>query len=482
MRQNQPRATLIIVDGARPDVFEYLRAAGDLPNLERYVLATGSSSRATTVFPSTTGVAYLPFLTGCYPGTCDVPGIRWLDARRYRGGWWRDREHLRSYCGPQGGMLNTDLRPGIQSLFELIDDSVALCSPFTRGLGPGRDRVQFGRMFWGGLAHYTCGYGTLERSVGRELVRLAARPHRFTFAVFPGVDGVTHWWDPWHHQVLSVYREFDDIIGRYAEAGGFDGEQLTLVVSDHGLTRVDHHTDIALALEDIGIPTLRHPVVWRRNPRAAVMVSGNGSVQVYFRPGMPRAHRYDLATIEDGGVEGIPAGVVRYLAGLPGIALVVAQQGDAVRVVSREGRATLEPAGGDRIRYSPETADVLELGQAAVRSEREWLAASVDGRYPDAPVQLLQLFRAPRTGDLAVIGELGTDLRLDWEIPEHRSGHGSLIAEHMRCLVAANVQLVDPVRTVDLFPLILDHLGMPVPEGIDGILPLDRARGEAAAV
>lgn len=482
MHENDSRATLIIVDGARPDVFEYLRTAGDLPNLSRYVLETGSSSRATTVFPSTTGVAYLPFLTGCYPGTCDVPGIRWLDPRQYRGGWWRDRAYLRSYCGPQGGMLNTDLRDGVQSLFDLIDDSVALCSPFTRGLGPGRDRVRFGRMVWGGLAHYTCGYGTLERSVGQELVRLAARPHRFTFAVFPGVDGVTHWWDPWHHQVLNVYREFDDIIGRYAAAGGFEGNQLTLVVSDHGLTRVDHHTDIALALEAIDVPTLRHPVVWRRDPRAAVMVSGNGSVQVYLRPGTPRAHRFDLSTIERGDIDGIPRSIVRYLAGLPGVALIVAQQGDGVHVVSREGRATLDPAGGDLIRYVPKTADVLRLGAAAVRSEREWLEVSASGRYPDAPAQLLQLFRSPRAGDLAVIAELGTDLRLDWEIPEHRSGHGSLIGEHMRCLVAANVQLVDPVRTVDLFPLILDHLGLPIPEGIDGILPLDRAYRTADAV
>jgi hypothetical protein len=300
--------------------------------------------------------------------------------------------------------------------------------------------------------------------------------------VFPGVDGVTHWWDPWHHEVLGVYREFDEIIGHYAEAGGFDGDQLTLVVSDHGLTRVDHHTDIALALENIGIPTLRHPVVWRRNPRAAVMVSGNGSVQVYFRPGAPREHRYDLATIERSGVDGIPGGIVRYLATLPGVAMVVAQQADAVHVVSRDGRARLEPAGGDLIRYVPYSADVLQLGGGAVRSERDWLAASVEGRYPDAPAQLLQLFRAPRTGDLAVIGELGTDLRLDWEIPEHRSGHGSLIAEHMRCLVAANVQLVDPVRTVDLFPLILDHLGLPVPDGIDGVLPLAPAYRAADVV
>jgi hypothetical protein len=44
------------------------------------------------------------------------------------------------------------------------------------------------------------------------------------------------------------------------------------------------------------------------------------------------------------------------------------------------------------------------------------------------------------------------------------------------------VQLAEPVRTVDLFPLILDHLGLPIPEGIDGVVPLDRAVRTADAV
>jgi hypothetical protein len=464
-------ATLIILDGARADVFEHLVSAGDLPNLSRHVLEPGGVVPATTVFPSTTGVAYLPFLTGCYPGNCDVPGIRWMDRREYRGHWWRDRRHLRSYCGPQGGMLNTDMPADMPTLFDLVPDSVALCSPFTRGLKPENDRVQIPRMVWGGLAHYTGGYGILERAVGRELCRLIPARHPFTLAVFPGVDGVTHFWDPWHSDVLDVYREFDGIVGDYAEAGGFDGDHLTMVVSDHGLSRVDQHTDISLAFEEIGIPTLRHPFVFRRNPKAAVMVSGNGSVQVYFLPGTTRTGRFGLAEIEGGHVPGIPQTVVRHVASLPGIAMVVAEDGPTVWLVSRHGRATLEALDGGQIRYTPVSADVLELGGGGTHADREWLRRTLDSPYPDAPTQLLQLLHSARTGDLTVIAEPGTDLRLDWEIPEHRSGHGSLFAEHMRCLVAANRPLRGPVRTVDLFPMVLEHLGIAVPEGIDGVTP-----------
>jgi predicted AlkP superfamily phosphohydrolase/phosphomutase len=54
--------------------------------------ASGGTTRAITVFPSTTSVAYLPFLTGCTPGRCNIPSIRWLDRRSYGGRWWAERE------------------------------------------------------------------------------------------------------------------------------------------------------------------------------------------------------------------------------------------------------------------------------------------------------------------------------------------------------------------------------------------------------
>jgi len=136
------RATVILLDGARPDIFDALAQAGDLPNVSRYVLEPGGRVDATTVFPSTTGVAYLPFLTGRFPGPCDVPGIRWMDPARYRGRWIRDRRHVRTYAGVQSGLLNTDVSPSVTSIFDIEQDSIALCSPFTRGLSDVRSTGQ----------------------------------------------------------------------------------------------------------------------------------------------------------------------------------------------------------------------------------------------------------------------------------------------------------------------------------------------------
>jgi hypothetical protein len=54
-------------------------------------------------------------------------------------------------------------------------------------------------------------------------------------------------------------------------------------------------------------------------------------------------------------------------------------------------------------------------------------------------------------------------------MPEHRAGHGSLIAEHMEVPIAASVALpVVPIRTVDLMPTILERLEITVPTDVDG--------------
>ena len=70
---------VLLVDGARADVMTDLLQKGELPSLQRYLVEPGSCRQAVTTFPSTTGPAYLPFLTGASPGQCNFPGIRWFD-------------------------------------------------------------------------------------------------------------------------------------------------------------------------------------------------------------------------------------------------------------------------------------------------------------------------------------------------------------------------------------------------------------------
>src|SRR3989442_14970289 len=104
------RVCFVLVDGARADVVRDLLDGGDLPNLARHVVEPGGITVGTSVFPSTTGVAYLPFLYGVYPGTANIPGIRWLDRVGATGDWRGQRRARRRHRGVQAG--GVDRAPG----------------------------------------------------------------------------------------------------------------------------------------------------------------------------------------------------------------------------------------------------------------------------------------------------------------------------------------------------------------------------------
>jgi hypothetical protein len=467
------RCFLILIDGLRPDVAETELAAGRLPHLARLV-ATGGVGRAITAFPSTTSVSYLPFLTGCTPGRCNIPSIRWLDRARYDGRWWRSRDAVRSYCGYQAGMLDGDIEADVRTMFELVPESVGIFTMISRGLPPERNPARMARWLWGAVAHYAEWHQPSDDAVAGHLLAAAERPEAFVFAQFPAVDGYTHQSDPRSPRVLRSLARVDEVIGslrdRLAARGELD-DKLLLVVSDHGASVVREHLDLADWFRARGVRTMAHPVVWARDPSAAVMVAGNGSAMVYARPGEPRGARWPLERLRRPECFGAEEDLVARLLAEPGVALVAAESGEGeVLAADAKGEAAIERRNGT-IRYTPRTGDPLGVGGAFAGTHREWLARSWSDPFPDAAYQLLDQFRAGRTGDLVVVANEGYDFRGRFEIPEHRSGHGSLIRAHMHTPLWSNRPLGNvPLRTIDLFPTMLEWLGVTPPSAIDGEL------------
>src|SRR5216117_1318756 len=338
-RMDPMRAVLVLIDGARVDVLRELLDRGDLPNLARWVIEPGGFGVGTTVFPSTTGVAYIPLLFGRYPGSVGVPGIRWLDRRGAAGGWREQWCAARSYCGVQGGWLNRDIAPA-PSLFDLVPDSIAICTPLTRGLAAGANRVPTRRVVLGAAAHYLGTYSALDGAVARAWLEVADELWRFLFVVFPGVDGISHLKDPLHPAVLESYRLVDRALGAFVARLRKQGRELPafFVVSDHGMTVMREHADPAVLLERRGVRTMRHPVhVWRRGARVATMVSGNASVQLYFEP---RSGRERPLTESE-----IPPAILEQLLALPAVRLA-ACRADTAGEEGGTGRAGR--AGGAR--------------------------------------------------------------------------------------------------------------------------------------
>jgi hypothetical protein len=201
------------------------------------------------------------------------------------------------------------------------------------------------------------------------------------------------------------------------------------------------------------------------------MVAGNGSAMVYAHPDTPRESRWPMARLRRPDTFGTGSDLVARLVREPAVAFVAAQEEqNGVTIANARGEAAISLEKG-RIRYQPGTADPLQVGEPWEGTHREWLAQSWSAAMPDAAFQLLDQFRAPRTGDLLVIGREGYDFRERFEIPEHRSGHGSMIRAHMHTPLWSNRRLGQiPLRTIDLFPTMLDWLGETIPPSIDGEL------------
>jgi hypothetical protein len=201
------------------------------------------------------------------------------------------------------------------------------------------------------------------------------------------------------------------------------------------------------------------------------MVAGNGSAMVYARPGEPRPERWPVERLRQpetfGGRSDPVSGLLREKA----VALLAAEsEAGGIWIASSEGAARVW-ADGDLVTYQPGSGDPLMLGGTWTASSREWLEATWDGTFPDAPFHLMDQFRSRRTGDLLVIAREGYDFRARFEVPEHKAGHGSLIRAHMQTPVWSSQPIPPaPLRTVDLFPSMLGWLGVPTPPEIDGEL------------
>jgi len=246
-------------------------------------------------------------------------------------------------------------------------------------------------------------------------------------------------------------------------------ESLILLVSDHGASSVHTHLDLADWFRTQGVPTLSHPIVWERRPRAAVMVAGNGSAMVYASPGVPRTDRWPMERLRTPAAFGSRGDLIAALVREPSVAFVAAESASGgIWLEGENGSARISSRSGD-VAYQPLSGDPLLLGGPWSASPREWLEATWDSPFPDAAFHLMDQFRTQRSGDLLVIAREGYDFRARFEVPEHRAGHGSLIRAHMQTPVWSSQPIPPaPVRTVDLFPAMLDWLSVSVPEGIDG--------------
>jgi hypothetical protein len=374
---------VVLADGARPDVIERLVAAGEMPRFRQHFPKRGLG-QATSVFPTVTGPAHLPVLTGAHPGRANLPGIRWAERPR---GWGGFLGRTRSYMTPlKQWKLERDLPPAITSLFRHVPGMADINTMFVRGC-PGRARLtrySKAAAFVRSLVTKDWYASDLqaEAAVGRSI----DRGFPSAFAVFPAVDELGHRFGPLCDESYEAYRRLDAAIGRvfdHLTRAGRADRTLVLVTSDHGQTGTHTHVDVDDLVAEVYPRTLSYPRLWRYlfSADAASMVSGNAMANIYVKADGDEGWRGRPDFEAGGRASELRERLVQH----PAVAHVLFRRPAGGYVVAGAGgKVTIEEEGaepgdaGARLRLRVE--GVSPLGPLPAGGNRaELLAATVEG-------------------------------------------------------------------------------------------------------
>lgn len=455
---DKKKVIFYLVDGARPDTLTKLAVDGHLPNIKRYLIDEGSYTKGTTCFPSTTGPAYLPFLTGHYPGDHDITGIRWFDKKKYfdKNRW--SRSAMRSYCGYEAKYFNDDMDPERPSLFELYPRGYNIYNMITKGVKEENDLTKEGKTKLYFRAHFYHEHHPVDEAGHNQLMKSLELNPEFVFAVFPSVDWDSHTYHYEDDRTIEAYkiadRSLGAVVGRLKEQGTYD-ETLIVMASDHGLSSTHTHLDLGKYFKKKGYRVLEYPSIWSIMPNLAVFISGNSFGSLSFLDHKDHYYAEDLKS-KHGRIldEFVQEDAIDFI--------VYRQDHKCYIVQNAQGEAFIEIRDGEKLSYQPRTADPFGLGTLSdPLTYEESFDQTFDSDYPDALYQIHQLMSSDRAGDVVISAAIGYDLRDFWEIPEHKGSHGSLHWEHIHVPILTNQRdlISQPVRTSHINTVIREWLG-----------------------
>ena len=448
------RVIFYLIDGARPDILKALAAEGHIPNIKKYMMEEGAFEVGTTCFPSTTGPAYLPFLTGQLPGAHDITGIRWFDKEQYFKGRW-GRNAMRSYCGYEAKYFNDDMNEAYPSLLELYPKNFNIYNMITKGVKEENDltKKQKSKLYFN--AHFKHTHHIVDEIGHGHLMDAIENEFEFIFAVFPSIDWDSHTYHFKDDRTVEAYKIADRSLGELVDklkAQGTWDDTLIVMASDHGLTSTHSHLDLGRFFKKHKYRVLEYPTIWTIAPQVSVFISGNSFATLSFLDQKTLYHKDDLYAKH--------AKVMDSLVAHEAIDFIVMRKSDsALSVINADGEALIEIKEG-QMRYSCLSANPFGLDEnAGWLDDTAAYTLCYESDYPDALVQCKQLFESKKSGDIAVSANVGYDLRDFWEIPEHKGSHGSLHKDHMLVPILLSKKLVHtPVRTTEVFHIIKNYI------------------------
>jgi len=472
------KVVLFFLDGVNNVLYQEMLAQGELPYIKKYFVDRGCQvERAITSIPAITYAITASFATGLEPGHHGVVGNKFFD---------RDQELFIDYDTIKT-YRNIDKNYIAANIYEILHKnfSVTIQTPLRRGAYRNIDNWATSGVCWFfGWYESVNNWAARRFELIGEIARRINRWPSLIFAYFPGCDEIGHRAGPDSQRYKKALEGLDEQIGKVClalERNGLLETTYLILVSDHGMVGSArcNTIDLTKLLEE------RFPLR---------LATGGPNQKTKYSDRVAYFSRYDAVLVDGGGREFILhlkngtrwqelateeqiSPIAKFLVTEPGIDMVAYRGPNGVIIENRQGRALIErkenPAhtplnlnlyryqiidGTDPLGYAslPQAGGLLD---GEFRDGKYWLEQTAGGRYPDLPVQIVEIFDTRRSGDLLIFAAE------DWDFnPRNIGGHGSVLDVDMHVpLVIAGPGIkagskIEQARNVDVAPTIIDML------------------------
>lgn len=491
--------SIILIDGLSQSVFESAIANNQLPNLKALIENGKYIKNGIGSFPSMTGYAFYPFITGVDATKSGILGLRWFDRSL-------DKGNLRNYVGRTNVYMNQDVTDTIKNIFELSGDMYtgSINSFMNKGVDDGRIT---------GWTHTTAKFegksifGPMRAIplVGKELAKdhfqhetevmimakdqLLKNP-KVQWIALPSPDASHHVYGMTENYMLLL-QHIDRLIGDFRntiDSLGQSETRMIAIVTDHGVSDVNKNIDIVpLSKKAIGLDLIRGNAV---NYRSMILdtplsdfiekdgywvINGNLSSYLYMRdPSKSGSDSWrqnlsyqDLVNYKKGDLN---INIPKSFAELEGIELVISKKDQQTIIVqNKEGSASITKTK-NKYRYNITSADPLQYDKLnlvdTLLTKDDWMAKTIEAAYPDAVYRLFSLMEAPNIGDLVITSSEGYDLAKNYEVivNDYKGGHGGLRGDQLRVPYIiytkdGTQKLINHARSEDIGKMIMNWLG-----------------------
>lgn len=488
---SQTSISYILIDGLVKDHFERLRASGKLPCLDSLVKRGLYVENGITSFPSMTGYAFYPYLTGKPAYESGVFGLRWFDRDRREG-------NLRNYVGRTNIYMNEDLSLENSTIFELFpDDYTASINSFlNRGTKDSRklgwslttskydDLSYFGKLkkipIFGNHI-FIDSYENEEQVLDLALKQLSQNP-KVHWITFPTLDARYHvyGYDENYDLLLTHIDSLIQVYIDYSIKLGHSNRHFA-IISDHGMTEVGENIDPCLILKDSldlkierGRSTnlrklkLDTPISKLEDLDAYFVINGNLTGYLYFKSlgksnsWKQRNYDSDQYPLFDSTIE--------VLHNSAGIEFVIASKSKSIHEISNRKGVGQIRFEDEKFRYIVSGVDPLGYESQAfpydsLLTSDQLLKLTYASKYPDAIVKIHGLMSHNESPDIVMCSKKGYDFGKDYEIfvSNYKGGHGGLHREMMTVpmiLVGPKVkrEVLPYLRSEDMGKLLIDIL------------------------